>query len=454
MTKRKNKQLIIVILLITTMIIPAFCTAETPLPIRLMTGDAPEAMRIVLSEPEVRKMSQFDDSRTEQLNRLIRHLAIDVTLGKEVSRTGIMIDQQEILSWLQKESSDGILKIYSFDPSCLYQEQQDQAEESGSDSLVDFLERDLIQSNEDIDAFYSLFAQAPQAFAERVRAEKTELRFSGFGKAVQRISIPFPANYVQESFPKALADAAESESLKKTISGLSFSGSQKIGLLYDENGKIVRITYDGTVGKTPETLRKVSLIWKCLREEGHVKDSITLKTPAIKGADKDNIVLERDLLEPSGEESGNYSWDIQIDHRAGKEDRKQTHFTANLSEAEATISGKIEYSVKRDGENPKIQIIPEIRKESNGEYKGTLEIADYSGKIEKDDVLIHIQLQTGESPSWPASEPDPNTGNREQETSEDTITGIIIQKLFELPEEDLEYFSHEIPADLWLELIQ
>jgi histidine triad (HIT) family protein len=26
--------------------------------------------------------------------------------------------------------------------------------------------------------------------------------------------------------------------------------------------------------------------------------------------------------------------------------------------------------------------------------------------------------------------------------------------LFELPEEDIEYFSHEIPTDLWLELIQ
>ena len=30
---------------------------------------------------------------------------------------------------------------------------------------------------------------------------------------------------------------------------------------------------------------------------------------------------------------------------------------------------------------------------------------------------------------------------------------MLIQKLFELPEEDLAYFSNEIPADLWLELI-
>ena len=110
--------------------------------------------------------------------------------------------------------------------------------------------------------------------------------------------------------------------------------------------------------------------------------------------------------------------------------------------------------MKRDGENPKIQIIPEIRKESNGEYKGTLEIADYSGKIEKDDVLIHIQVQTGESLSWPATEADRGKENREQEKPEDTLAAILIQKLFELPKEDLEYFSHEIPADLWLELIQ
>ena len=212
--KRKAERLIIVTFLIVTLIIPAFSTAEIPLPIRLMTGGAPESMRIVLSESEVRKMSQFDDSRTEQLNRLIRHLAIDITLGKEVSRTGILIDQKEILSWLQKESSDGYKRIYSFDPMFVYTEIQDPAVETDSDSLIDFLERDLIQSNEDIEAFYSLFAQAPQAFAERVRAEKTELRFSGFGKAVQRISIPFPANYVQESFPKALADSAGSESLK------------------------------------------------------------------------------------------------------------------------------------------------------------------------------------------------------------------------------------------------
>ena len=104
--KIKTERVIIVTFLIVMLIIPAFCTADAPLPIRLLTGEAPESMRIVLSAPEVRKMSQFDDARTAQLNRLIRHLALDVTLGRDVSRTGILIDQQEILSWIQKESGN------------------------------------------------------------------------------------------------------------------------------------------------------------------------------------------------------------------------------------------------------------------------------------------------------------------------------------------------------------
>ena len=123
--KIKTERVIIVTFLIVMLIIPAFCTADAPLPIRLLTGEAPESMRIVLSAPEVRKMSQFDDARTAQLNRLIRHLALDVTLGRDVSRTGILIDQQEILSWIQKESGNGNLKTYSFDPSSVYTEKQD-----------------------------------------------------------------------------------------------------------------------------------------------------------------------------------------------------------------------------------------------------------------------------------------------------------------------------------------
>jgi hypothetical protein len=122
------------------------------------------------------------------------------------------------------------------------------------------------------------------------------------------------------------------------------------------------------------------------------------------------------------------------------------------------ISGNMEYSYKRDGKNPKIKIMPEIRKENGGEYKGTLEIADYSGKIETNRLLVHVLMQKGSGIRWPETtekktETPVPAENGTQGGTEETIAAVIIQKLFELPEEDLQYFSNEIPAELWRELI-
>ena len=463
--KKSNKQRLISVILIILFLIPTIptaATAEIPLPVTLLTGDASGPMRIKISEPEVRKLAQFDDSRTEQLNRLIRHLAIEMEVDEDISRTAVMIDRKEALSWIQKEEGTAIQKIYSFDPGVIHTEKQETEEQTDNDDPVGFLEQYLIKGSQYTEEFYSLFAAVPNAFADRAKTEKTQLGFSGFGKAVQRVTVSFPADYVQENFPGVLADAAGSEDCKKIINGLVFSGSQKIGLLYDENGRIVRITYDGKVGETQETLRKVALVWKCLREDNHVKDSISLKTPAITGADKDNIALEREL-DSRESDSGSYIWDIQTDHKAGKEDRKLTHFSAKLTGNGATISGKMEYSLKRDGKETKIKIIPDIKEESNGEYKGSIEIDNYSGKIEKNSFIVHIEIQKCERVSWPGtglkkaedepSQADPEK-NAEQGKPEDLIAGIIIRKLFELPEEDLKYFSNEIPADIWAELIQ
>ena len=450
---RTAERKITVLILILMLILPSAATAAVPLPVTLLTGETNEPLRIVLSEPEVKKLSQFDENRTEQLNRLIRHAGIDLNIDSDCSRTRILIDNEEAFSYLQNDDAE---RIYSFEPTVLYQEKT-KAGETDDDDFTLFLEQILVRANRYMNEFYTLFSAAPETFAERTRKEGTELRLSGFGKAVQRVTIPFPADYVKENFPKALIDLTDSEECRKIISGLTFSGAQKISLLYDAEGRIVRINYDGTVGESEETLRKVSLVWKVLREEEHQKDSISLKTPAVKGADKDNIALERDL-DSTDSALGQYTWDIQIDHRAGKEDKKQTHFSAQITNADSVISGNMEYSIKRDGKNPKTKVLLEIGEENEGEYKGTIEIADYSGKIEKNRILVHALLQKGETLKWPEAG-FTKTGtaegneNEPQIEPEDTIAGIIIQKLFELPEEDLTYFSNEIPASMWLESV-
>ena len=457
---RNTEQRIFICFLIFIMIIPGISSAEIPLPVQFLAGEPSTPIRIVISDPEVKKLSQFDETRTEQLNRLIRHITIDMILDQDVSRAAVLIDHDEIFSFLQKDTEEGTERIYSFEPNVIHKESQE--ETNNEDSLILFLDQILLSANHYANDFHTFFNGIRETFAERAKAEKTELRFSGFGKAVQRVTISFPADYVEENFPKILADTANSEICRKYISGLTFCGSQKIGLLLDENDKIVRITYDGKVGKTPDTLRKISLVWKCKREKDHQKDSITLKRPAVEGADKDNIILERDIdLTDCNNES--YNWDIQIDHRAGKEDRKQVHFSAGLKNTDSVISGNIEYIVKRDGKNQKTMISMTAEQESTGEYKATLEIADYSGKIEKDRWSLHVQLQEGETVEWTGAGPattntkdyrtELNEESSEKIKPEDTIAELIIRKLFELSDEDLAYFSNEIPESMWIDLM-
>ena len=453
MMNRTTERKMIVFILIMMLFLPSAATAAVPMPVALLTGETDEPLRIVLSNPEVKKLSQFDENRMEQLNRLIRHTGIDLNIDKNCSKIKILIDNEEAFSYLQNNDSE---RIYSFEPTVIYHDETN-AEETDEDDFLLFLEQILFKANRYMNEFYTLFAASPEVFADRTRKEGTDLRLSGFGKAVQRVTIPFPADYVKENFPQILNDLTNSEECKKIISGLTFSGAQKISLLYDAEGKIVRINYDGTVGSSEETLRKVSLVWKVLHEDNHQKDSVSLKTPAIKGADKDNIALERDI-DSSDSTMGKYNWDIQIDHRAGKEDKKLAHFSMQMTDTDSVISGNMEYNIKRDGKSQIIKMLTEIKEENDGGYNGTIEIADYSGKIEKNRVLIHMLLQKGETVKWPdtgltRAETAENNKKKPKNELEGTIAGNIIQKLFELPEEDLTYFSTEIPASMWLELV-
>ena len=454
--KKKTERSLIGLLVMIFMLLPAFSAAETPLPVSLLTGEAPETLNLVLSEPEVRKLSAFDENRTEQINRLIRHLAADLRIDNPNSQVSILVDGEEAFSFLRHTEADRTKRIYSFDPGTIYPERTE-SEETNPDDFSVFLEDYVIGAGRYLDDFYTLFARAPEAFSERMRTEGTELRFSGFGKAVQRMTISFPADYVAENFPAALANLTDSAECKAFLNGLTFSGNQRIGILNDAEGNMVRINYDGMVGESAEKLRKVQLVWKALRQENHQKDGITLKTPSVTGADKDNIALERDL-ETSDEKTGSYTWDLQIDHKAGKEDKKQTHFTARLTETDGVISGGIEYGFKRDGKNPKIRITPELRETNRGEFGGSIEIADYSGKIELNRVILNVLIRKGEEVAWPGNEqartPATATDIAAQNEPEETLAGILIQKLFGLPEEDLAYFSNEIPAELWQELFQ
>ena len=284
------------------------------------------------------------------------------------------------------------------------------------------------------------------------------LNFRGYGKGVRQTTIALSAQYVSEHFPAVIADLAETEESRAFINRLLFSGPQKILLLYDENDRLLRIRYDGEAGFAAESMRNVSVLWRCLRTETEKKDNLTLKTPAKKGGDRYNLTYEREILLPE-DAAHTIAWDLQIDRKDGQV-RKKDAFTAELSSGSGLLNGKIVYSDRQEGTEEKLTIVPSLTKENDSEYKGTIEITNNSGKIVTSCFTARVAIRPGNVLSVPpyvneytAGTQDPDADPAENPVRE-WINSILVRKMLALPPEDLVFFSMDIPADTWNSLVQ
>ena len=217
---------------------------------------------------------------------------------------------------------------------------------------------------------------------------------------------------------------------------------------------MIRINYDGIVGKSEESLRKVSVVWKCLRTDSRKKDSLTLKTPAIKGYDKDNIVFEREL-DCSDPLMHILKWDYQLDLKAGQE-KEKAHYSGDLLYSDDTLTGKVVYTEKADNQEHGISFIPFIQKEKEDEYSGTLEITKKTGKIIKNSSVSRFSISShnsilNETPEKRKTDIPPDL--TEEKVQQEAIR-MLIRKMVMLPKEDTEFLNKDIPEDMWYALIE
>ena len=205
-------------------------------------------------------------------------------------------------------------------------------------------------------------------------------------------------------------------------------------------------------------MRKVSVVWRCKRSDAGKKDHLTLKTPSLTGYDKYNLIYERDV-DACSQDFGSIKWDFQLDFREGQT-KKKTGFKADLTFAENMLKGAINYSEKQDGNESKMIIVPSIQKEKPSEFFGTIEIANYSGKIVLTRTEYTVQISAGKKLTLPEITTIPENGSSvkgvvtDDEQIQDLLSGALIRKLLSLPAEDLVFFNSDIPDDVWNMLVQ
>ena len=451
MIHRKHKRVVIHLFITILLVVFSSACSEGFNPGALLNGSFDSPLTISISVPEYKQVARFGDERRESLNRLLRHIGITVTMDGRISETTLTIDGDPVFSYCENEDDDSRQTVYSFQPDTLYEYKKQDTGEYES-SFPAFLDGHFFMLNRLLDELYPVFEKSAEAFAEYGKPSSASLNFSGYGKGVRKLTIPLPDQYIKEHFPGMIAGLAETDECRRFLESLIFSGPQKIILLYDQNDRLLRINYDGTVGLTEESMRRVSIVWRCLRSDSQKKDNLTLKTPSVKGYDKYNITYERqaDLSEQA---FGSVSWDLQIDLKADQL-KKKISFTADLAGSDNIINGKILFTEKQDGSEEKLSIIPELQK-NGSEYSGTIEITNNSGKI----ITSSLQIAVHVFPGKELTAPGPGTLNVAETISgndpvHDQINSMLIRRLLVLPAEDLVFLSMDIPDDDWNSLIQ
>ena len=458
MRKRVGVYIVIIILLLTTVISGAAAEIQDMME-AMLTGSLSDPVSVVIESPEYLQIAQYNGDRLESLNRLLKHFSIYVNMDEDVSRTVFSIDTEPFYTIYtyagESNQTDNEQQLYDGQESDNAVQVIDQ-----KDDFIEFLDSRFFHMNRLLDGLYPVFENAADLYKEYSSVSGANLNFSGYGRGVKRITIQLSPDKVRELFPESFHLLSADEYTSAFLNSLYFQGNQKIILLYDKDDHLIRVNYDGTLGLSAEKLRKVSIVWKCFRDGQCRKDGIVLKTPEVKGYDRDNITYERDYT-VTDDENASVSWNMQIDRKQGQVKRK-TQFSAAISLTAGALSGEITYNIKQDNTDQTIGVSTEIVKENKPEYNGILEITNKKGKIVTSSIKTGIRLGAGESMKTTSVSTNTDlaympaghaTGSEMNDTQTD-FTQVLVQKLLELPKEDLSFLSKDIPDEIWNTLIQ
>ena len=416
----------------------------------LTTGISRNPLKVHIDTVRFNTLAPFDEERTESLDRLIGHLSVDITTDHHHSDSVLYVDGDPFLSITEQTLNDSTISVYSLAPEMVFESRNHDTQ------TYDFLENRFFVMNRLLDDLYPLFEKIPLRFADRAKTEKVSLNYTGYGRGVKKITFQFSSDEVKSAFSDILNELTVSDDTAKLIRSLVFDGKQKIILIYDADNHLLRLNYDGRAGLSENDIRKLSVVCRSVRNDGLVKDKITVKSPAVKGYNRDNITYERTLDYTEPDHAG-IVFDYQLDNRF-EDSRKKIHYYAQLDRKDAAVNGSVTYDEKGTERDQTITLQPELLL-SNGEYSGTLEITRKSGKIVLCDVVSQISLSNvkefiqQEISQSAVIVSDSENGMAAFDSLQQAIAAALVTRLVRLPAEDLDFLNHDLdPAD-WTTLV-
>ncbi len=399
----------------------------------------------------------FDDERTEQLSRLLSHVAMKLRYqglnGEVWKELSLLVDDQPAMTMTTRETEDACQLQLSYLPQETFVGQ----------SLLDEGDLNLygLQGNELalLDDLLIVLENAEIGLPDYMTEKKVSEKVKNMGTAKLKQTFTIPKGDVGE-LGALLAGLCPEGKVKTFLSSLIFSGKQSLVLWKNSLGEIIRVDYSGQAGMDEADLRKVTLTWKLRRDDEQVRDSLTLKTPRVKGSGRDNVVLERTLAQTSGTDS---TLDITFKYeKVAGGDKTVLSGEVDLEskgrKGETSLTGSVEVKQQLPGSDTADRTVLTPSLSFSGDtatpaVEGTLRWEAYRGKSIQERADINVQVNPAEFFDWELRE---NTVSLDETATQRILQGAetaLVRRLVLVPQEDSLFLSNGLDDAQWQEIV-
>lgn len=413
----------------------------------------------------------FSDERVKQLTAITDRLALRLhwqpLAGEIQSRAALLLDGEELISFAQQQTENETMLQLSALPDTTY---------SAASAPLDVLLGQSSQAtelwgltgteHEWLEQGYELLMNLEAALEPYLDAEKsvkTAIENMGRAAVCQDYTVKSADAAV---LTELLSGACPDGRLKELVSSLIFSGKQTLRVYRTSEGVPLRMEYNGNCGKSEDTLRDVNLVWRLRRDDEAYRDEVTLKSPALKGSDRNTISWNCAVTKTK---KGALNLDCSLEYTVVKDKVKTTldaeiDLKNELSGEDSHITGDVEIKQKIDDESwNKLIFEPNltIYGAAGSPYvDGTVNVKGQTGSNTTEEALLTLSLARAGYMSWEMREntvdlslmDEAALSSAKQEVSQ-AVAATVICGLIRAMGTEATYLFQDIPEETVLRLI-
>ena len=458
-----RKALRLLLALVLCMVVSTAAVAEITLVPQLDEWDESLPLDVTLSA-DVAVHMPFDDNRCAQLNALMKNLSLhlnsSVAEGETLGRVALQVNDADVAWITQKENAAETQLRLSWQPDVTY---------SAVGNALDMVSGVALEGIPTDKLFWleegpALVNNLCDALKDYGKSSSIKTNIKNMGMARKKIIYTVPKADA-EFFWDAVADSCpDGSSLENLLAGMTVSGQQKLIVWRDADGALLRVEYAGKYGSNADSLRQVKLIWRMCRTEEAVRDDISLKTPAVKGADYNTLTLTRNLLQ---DENGVVTLDGKFSYtvKSGKEKSSfsgEVDLTSKPDGEDTLLSGSVMAKSKQPGDDAASSTVvkPDVRLGSDGKtpfISGKVQVQElYDGHV-VEDATISVEVSPGVELTWDDADITVDMDAMDEQQLLDMTQGLseaVVPHLVLLPQEDTLYLSADLPEDVWQRIVE